>query len=216
MYKYQAHHRFRHCTQVDKDSRRQVELGFPRAETLAIMNIDMINLTIWYQKGDQNGSSWCKKIDHVFDKRNFIKTCNWFVSGYGHTESSCCECINSKVRCKQFCFNRFTIQTANLSGKIFLSIRSETITKTNTLPIELLIATTISFNCLVENPTARVDLNRFHLGMSDKTSSVCPNIGPAPIEPPPGTRVGKEPKCVANVSRISSSSTVRIVGVVAR
>ena len=88
--------------------------------------------------------------------------------------------------------------------------------KTNTLPIELLIATTISFNCLVENPTARVDLNRFHLGISDITSSVCPNIGPAPIEPPPGTRVGKEPKCVANVSRISSSSIVRIVGVVAR
>ena len=88
--------------------------------------------------------------------------------------------------------------------------------KTDTLPMELFIATTISFNCLVENPTARVDLNRFHLGISDITSSVCPNIGPAPIEPPPGTRVGKEPKCVANVSRISSSSTVRIVGVVAR
>ena len=93
----------------------------------------------------------------------------------------------------------------------------KTIIKTENSPIELLIANIISFNCLVENPTARVDRSRFHLGMSNKTSSVCPKIGPAPMDPaPPGTRVGKEPKCVANVSRISSSSTVRIVGVVPR
>ena len=81
--------------------------------------------------------------------------------------------------------------------------------------MELLIATTISFNCLVENPTARVDRSRFHLGMSDNASSVCPNIGPAPTDPP-GTRVGKEPKCVVHISRISSASTVRIEGVVPR
>ena len=94
---------------------------------------------------------------------------------------------------------------------------------------------TISFSCLVENPGDSVDRNLFefkicfiqcfdlisgenwtflfHLGISEMSCRVCPNIGPFPNVWPTGTRVGKNPKCVANMSRINSSSIVRIVGV---
>ena len=41
-------------------------------------------------------------------------------------------------------------------------------------------------------------------------------IGPPPILSPTGTRIGNEPKCVANVSFINSGSTVKIVGVAPR
>ena len=85
------------------------------------------------------------------------------------------------------------------------TFREKSWTFSSASPIVFSIACIISFSCFVEKPTERVDLSRFHVGMSEIRSSVWPKIGPPPM--PCGLRLGKALKFEANTSWISFGST---------